>query len=102
MLHFLKLPRSRLQRLGPYPSLIVLAIPVAVVEPLKLVAVAFVGTGHWLTGTAVIVAAYAASLLFVEQLFQIVKPKLLKLRWFATGWGWFTKLRASMLAHFKG
>ena len=99
MLRFLKWPRSRLQRLGPYQSLIVLAIPVATVEPLKLVAVAFVGTGHWLTGTAVIVAAYVASLLVVERLFQIVKPKLLKLRWFAAGWGWFTKLRARMLSH---
>ena len=94
--------RRWLERRRPYQSLIILAVPVAIVEPLKLVAVAFAGTGHWLTGTAVIIAAYAASLLLVERLFQIVKPKLLKLRWFATGWGWFTQLRAKVLSLFTG
>ena len=44
-------------------------------------------------GTIVIVCAYAASLLVVERLFKIVKPKLLKLPWFARLWNWFVALR---------
>lgn len=75
--------RHSIERLGPYPSLLLLAVPTAIVEPLKLIAVAIAGDGHWVTGTAMIVAAYATSLLLVERLFVIVKPKLLKLRWFA-------------------
>jgi len=41
----------------------------------------------------VIVAAYAASLLLVERLFAIVKPKLMTLRWFARLWTWLVSLR---------
>ena len=73
-----------------------LLLPASVVEPLKLIAVAVAGDGHWITGTAMIVAAYGASLLLVERLFRIVKPKLLTLPWFAWLWGRFTALRAKV------
>jgi hypothetical protein len=79
--------------LGPYPSFFVLAIPTSLVEPLKLGAVAIAGKGHWITGTIVIVCAYATSLLLVERLFRIVKPKLLTLPWFAWLWRRFVAFR---------
>jgi hypothetical protein len=95
-------PLSRMRRsiegLGPYPSLFVLAIPTSLIEPLKLAAVAIAGEGHWISGTIVIACAYAASLLVVERLFKIVKPKLLKLSWFARLWNWFVALRHRALA----
>jgi hypothetical protein len=68
-------------------------VPTAVVEPLKLAAVAFAGEGHWITGTAMIAACYAFSLLVVERLFVIVKPKLLTIPWFATLWEAFVSVR---------
>jgi len=45
------------------------------------------------TGTLVILSAYAASLLPVERLFAIVKPKLMTLSWFARLWIWIVNLR---------
>ncbi len=93
--------RHRIERLGPYPSLVLLAIPTSLVEPLKLVAVAVAGEGHWLTGVAMIMAAYAGSLLVVERLFRIVKPKLLMLPWFAALWRYFTSLRDSISRWFR-
>ncbi len=66
--------------------MLLLAVPTSIVEPLKLVAVAVAGEGHWVTGTLVIAAAYTTSLLLVEQLFAIVKPKLMTLNWFARLW----------------
>ena len=79
------LPKVRrfVERLGPHQSLVLLLIPTSLVEPLKLIGVAVAGEGHWITGTVMIVVAYAASLLLVERLFIIVKPKLLTLPWFA-------------------
>ena len=59
----------------------------------KFGAVAIAGEGHWITGTLVILAAYAGSLLLVERLFAIVKPKLMTLSWFARLWTWLTSLR---------
>ncbi|MDR3489030.1 MAG: hypothetical protein P4M05_29520 [Bradyrhizobium sp.] len=85
--------RHRIEGLGPYQSLLLLAVPTSIVEPLKLVAVAIAGEGHWVTGTLVILAAYAASLLLVERLFAIVKPKLMTLGWFASLWIWIANLR---------
>lgn len=78
--------RGSIEGLGPYQALALLVVPACVVEPLKLVAVAIAGKGHWFTGAAVIIFAYAASLLVIERLFTMVKPKLLKLHWFAKLW----------------
>jgi hypothetical protein len=89
--------RAWVEGLGPYQSLLLLAVPVCVVEPMKLVAVAVAGDGHWITGTGMIIAAYAASLLLIERLFRIVKPKLLLLPWFAAIWVRFVALRAKVL-----
>lgn len=79
------MPRIRraIENLSPYQSLALLAVPACIVEPLKFAAIAIAGEGHWFTGTAVIVGAYATSLLLIDRLFWIVKPKLLKLSWFA-------------------
>jgi hypothetical protein len=85
--------RRFLESLGPYPSLALLLLPVGLVEPLKLVAVAVAGTGHWMIGTAVMVVAYAGSLLVVERLFKVLKPKLLTLSWFAWLWTRYLDLR---------
>jgi hypothetical protein len=94
--------RRSIEGLGPYQSLVLLAIPVSLIEPLKLAAVAIAGEGHWITGTIVIVCAYAASLLIVERLFRIVKPKLLALPWFARLWNWFVALRGRAVGWFRG
>jgi|SRR5579859_307533 len=93
--------RRWVQALGPYASLAVVVVPLAIVEPLKLIAAVVAGTGHWLTGTITIVCAYLVSLFFVERLFVIAKPKLLTLGWFAAGWNWFVALRSKALALLK-
>ena len=89
--------RRHLQKMSPYLSLVLLLVPLLLVEPLKLVAVCVAGEGHWLTGTAMLVATYAASLLFVERLFRVVKPKLMMLGWFARLWMWFAALRNKVI-----
>ena len=89
--------RRVVQGLGPYQSLVLLGVPVAVVEPLKIIALTIAGKGHWLAGTATIVAAYSVSLLLIERLFRLVKPKLLMLTWFAAIWSKFVALRNRFL-----
>jgi hypothetical protein len=77
-----------LKRLSPYPALLVVAIPLAVVELLKLVPLFVLGSGHWITGAIAMLCAYAVSLFVAYWVFKIVKPKLLALPWFARLWGW--------------
>ena len=85
--------RRSFEDLGPYPSLLVLALPTASIEPLKLVAVALAGEGHWAVGTAMVAGCYAFSFLIVERLFAVVKPKLLMISWFAKLWKVFVSVR---------
>ena len=81
--------------------MVLLAVPVSLVEPLKLAAVAIAGEGHWITGTVTIIFAYAVSLLVIERLFKIVKPKLLTLPWFARLWSWIVNIRSRALGWFR-
>ena len=66
-------------------------------EPLKIVALVVIGKGNWLSGAMTIVAAYATSLLIVERLFRLVKPKLLMLPWFAEIWSKAIAVRTRFL-----
>lgn len=90
---YLRRVRRRIEQLPPYPALIMLAVPLAIVEPLKLVTIFVAGEGHWITGSIVMLLAYAVSLFVTEWLFVIVKPQLLTLPWFARGWARFTAVR---------
>lgn len=98
--HTLLRLRRYIPGLGPYRSLVLLAIPIFLVEPLKLAAVAIAGEGHWVTGTVTIICAYAISLLAIERLFKIVRPKLLTMPWFARLWNWVVDLRVRVLEWF--
>jgi hypothetical protein len=92
--------RCWIERLGPYQSLFLLLVPVSLVEPMKLVALAVAGKGHWIAGCGMIAIAYAGSLFIVERLFRVVKPRLLKIHWFARLWSWFVAIREKTLSWF--
>jgi hypothetical protein len=92
--------RGSIKKLGPYQSLFLLLIPLSLVEPMKLVALAVAGKGHWIAGTSMIIIAYAVSLFVVERLFKLVKPKLLRMYWFARLWAWFGIIREKTLSWF--
>src|SRR5438094_179562 len=93
--------KRRIESLGPYQSLFLLAVPTATVEPLKFVAVAVAGKGHWIAGTTMIVTCYLLSLVLVERLFRVVKPKLLTIPWFATVWTAVLSVRTWTVASFR-
>jgi hypothetical protein len=86
-----------IERLGPYQSLSILAVPLAIVEPLKLVALFVVGGGHFIAGVLVMICAYAGSLFITERLFAVLKPKLLILPWFAFAWQCFVTVRDKLV-----
>ena len=85
--------RRQIERLPPYPALLILAVPLVVVEPLKIITIFIAGEGHWITGGVVMVFAYAVSLFVTHWLFVVVKPKLLTLPWFARAWARFSTAR---------
>jgi hypothetical protein len=86
-----------LNRICPYQALLILAVPLAIVEPLKLVALFVVGGGHFIAGLLIMICAYAGSLFITERLFVVLKPKLLTLPWFAVAWQWFVTVRDKLI-----
>jgi hypothetical protein len=66
-------------------------------KPLKLVAIAIAGKRHWLTGTGMIIAAYAASILVVGDCSESSNLKLLTLPCFEQLWTWFVRLRREIV-----
>jgi|SRR6185437_625936 len=89
--------RRVIEKFGPYQSLVLLAVPLCIVEPMKLVPVAIAGEGHWFKGTVVIIVACAASLFLIHRLFRIVKPKLLQMSWFVGLWSWIIRIRYRLM-----
>jgi hypothetical protein len=75
---------------------------VTIVEPLKLTAVFVAGDDHFITAAFVMVCACAANFVVTERLFVIVKPKLLKLSWFAALWRPLVPIRSRLLRSLGG
>jgi hypothetical protein len=85
--------RQYVKTLSPYTCLFLLAVPTAMVEPLKVLGFFEIGTGHLVAGLAIMTGAYAVSAMILSHLFNLVHPRLLKLVWFKTGWRWFVRKR---------
>jgi hypothetical protein len=77
--------RSLLERVGrlpPYGILALLAVPFLGAEPLKIVGIYWMATGHPAAGTALLVVAYGTSLIVVERLYAAGRDSLRTIGWF--------------------
>jgi hypothetical protein len=84
--------------LGPYPTLILFLIPLAVLEPVKPIGVYLIGSGRIVSGVLVIVVGEVLKITLVERLFYLSRDKLLSIPAFAWCYGivtgWLAMLRA--------
>jgi len=78
-------------RLPPYGALAVFAVPSLLLVPVKLLGLWLVTRGHGLWAVALIVAAKLGGTAIVARLFDLTKPSLMRL-------GWFARLHALWLA----
>lgn len=74
--------------LSPYATLALFLIPLAVIEPFKIVALYFLSEGRWIAGILTFVAAKVVGIGLAERLFAISRAKLLSIGWFARAHGW--------------
>ncbi|MCA3262571.1 MAG: hypothetical protein ING44_11570 [Telmatospirillum sp.] len=68
--------------LPPYGALCVLAVPMLVLEPVKLAALWWIASGRLLAGAAVLAAAKIAGMAVILRLHAIAEPKLLSIPWY--------------------
>ena len=94
---FVNAAQKRVGRLPAYVILALLALPFAIAEPAKMLAVYLMATGHVFIGTLVLAGAYFISLVIVERLFRGGRTKLLTIPWFKDAWRWLMALRRRIL-----
>ena len=76
--------RNWIVSLRPYPTLLLFAVPLILLEPVKPVALYLAATGHVRMSIAVLVIGEILKLVIVEHLFSITKDKLMSIpafRW---------------------
>jgi hypothetical protein len=74
---------AAIEALPPAATLVVFLVPIAVLLPVKIAAVWLLHGGHWLAGIGLLVFAKLAGLGVTAFVFEITRPKLLQLAWFA-------------------
>jgi len=77
--------------LGSYQSFALFAVLVVMLEPVKPLSAYLLGTGHFLPGAIVFIAAEVLKLTVVERLFQLNK-KLLSIPLLAWGYGYWRRM----------
>jgi hypothetical protein len=80
-------------RLPPYGAMTFFLIPLAVVEPLKIVAVSEIARGHFFRGAFAFLVLKFVGLGLVAFIFDLTRDKLLSIDWFARFYNWVVKWR---------
>ena len=80
--------------LPPYAALLVFAVPLAIVEPLKLLALWHFAQGRMVAGVLTFAFAQIAALGLSVLVFDLVRDKLLTIGWFAKLYGWVHRFHA--------
>lgn len=81
--------------------LVLLAVPVIVLEPAKLIGLLWLATGKVWAGLGLLVFAYGLSLVLIERIFDAGLPALLTWGWFRRGYEWFVGFRAAIMARIR-
>ena len=84
---------ARLKRLPPYVALVIFIIPFVLLEPPKIFSVFLIGTGHFVSGTIMLIVSYILSLFIVERMFHVTRDQLLSIAWFARGFHLVMKIK---------
>ena len=87
-----------LGRLPPYVALVTLGVPFLLIEPAKVLAIWWVGTGHVVSGTFALLLAQMLSLLVCERIFHAAYGPLMQIGWLKALLGWLFRLRDRAIA----
>ena len=89
---------SLIAALPPYAALAVFALPTALLLPLKLVALYLIAKGQAVAAGALFVAAKVVGTALVARIFQLTQPALMRIGWFAWGYGYFVPWKDAIFA----
>jgi hypothetical protein len=74
---------QRIVALPPRWALFTFLLPSLILVPAKLVGLHAIAAGHWLIGSGVFLLAKFAGMALFSRIFNLTRPALLQLKWFA-------------------
>jgi hypothetical protein len=89
---------DRVDALSPAMTLIVFAVPVIPLFPLKLLGLWLLANEYWLSAAVVIVAGKFLGLGVTAFIFDVTRDKLLQMAWFRKGYEFIMAMRAKASA----
>jgi hypothetical protein len=95
---FKRWPSDRVDALSPAMTLIVFAVPVIPLFPLKLLGLWLLANEYWLSAAIVIVAGKFLGLGVTAFIFDVTRDKLLQMAWFRKGYEFIMAMRAKAAA----
>jgi hypothetical protein len=87
--------------LHPYVALAAFVLPMALLLPVKIGALYFIACGHALVGTIVIIVAKVVGAALTARLYQLTRPRLLSLPWFARWHFAFINLKNRLIVRLR-
>ena len=85
---------EKIRKLSPATTLIVFVVPVILLFPLKLVGLWLLAHDYWAGAITTMVFAKFLGLGVTAFVFDVTRPKLLQMQWFAKLYAWVLALRA--------
>ena len=88
---------QRIAALPPYGAVAIFLMPTALLLPIKLAALWFIGRGMVIAGTLVLVVAKLGGTALIARLFTLTRPALMTLPWFAHLYARWSTWKTAML-----
>ncbi len=85
--------------LPPRWALFAFVLPSAIFIPAKLLGLHAIAQGHWLLGTGIFLAAKVAGFALFSRIFNLTRPTLMQLAWFARAYAWVMYYRNRIHAY---
>jgi hypothetical protein len=92
---------ARIAQLPPYPAMAFFLVPVAVLIPAHLLALYFVAIGHVAFAVLVYVVAKFVGTAMLAWIYDLCRPALLSLGWFARLHAWVLRTKARLYAELE-
>ena len=92
---------SLIVRLPPYAALCFFGAPSLLLIPVKLAALYFISHGRPTLGLVIVIAAKVAGTALVARIFNLTRPNLLRIEWFARLYARFTSFKTRLYEAIK-
>jgi hypothetical protein len=90
---FVHAVERRIAALPPRWAFFAFMLPSTLLIPAKLIGLHAIGAGHWLLGSIIFLFAKVAGMALFSRVFNLTRPALMTLAWFARFYAWVMRYR---------